>query len=120
MSSSSRAAGPSPSEVLKDLEQFAAGATHSVDDPGASSTVAPARSGGALQPGPAPSSSVGNGGGYGTPLRGFGPDSWPQMPADTSYLGLFPQLSAAKVDPFFAGGAEPPAAPSFDPGSTPD
>ncbi|MFI7484144.1 hypothetical protein ACH9EU_17230 [Kocuria sp. M1R5S2] len=109
---------------------FLAGLAHSRDGTGTpvTLTAVPAppdvqafsAAGGAAVPGPGSTTWAGSAGGSGPPLRGAGPDARPGDPADLSYLTLFPQLAAAQDEAFFGGVGRPPAAPVFEPGSTPD
>lgn len=70
---------------------------------------------------PAPSGNGStSGGGSGSPLGSADPAGWPGMPAGTFYLELFPRLIAGNENSFFGPAENLPAAPAFDPGSTPD
>ncbi|MEX5257864.1 hypothetical protein [Kocuria arenosa] len=61
-----------------------------------------------------------SGGGSGSPLGSADPAGWPGMPDGTCYLELFPRLIAGEEKSFFDPVENPPTAPVFDPGSTPD
>lgn len=118
-----RTARPSPGDFLAGLEPFRAAAqTSSTTLAGTpfSTLAEPSRAGGAVLPGTGATTSAAGSGGSGTPLRGAGPDSWPEVPAGHPCLELFPQRKAAQTKVFFAGIEQPPAPPAFDPGSTPD
>ena len=119
--SSAQADRPSPADFLSGLAQFRA-----IAETATALNTAPAlgevssAAGGTVLPGAGSTASAGSGGGSGTPLRGAGPDSWPVGPADLPYLTIFPQLTAAQDEAFFAELEQPPGSPAFDPGSTPD
>jgi hypothetical protein len=81
-----------------------------------STAGSPTTNGGA----PAPSgNNASSGGGSGTPC-GTNASGWPETPAGTCYLELFPRLIAGNGNSFFDPVENPPTAPAFEPGSTPD
>lgn len=113
---------PSSSDFLAGLGQSVAAPTSSAaptlttsplpvgTSPGSTSVLAS----------PGATASATGSGGVGTPLRGAGPDSWPEVPADLPYFELFGHLRAGQNDLLSGGVDQPPAPPVFDPGSTPD